>query len=232
MQGKLDSSHSKSTSLVRVVTWFAPDPRRLPRLLLNGQVGSYCPRTDFNRLRGDFAVFAPSLQRVFARRNILDLVVATLVRNGKIGRRREDDVSIHFRVDVAEQASHTNIVKLEALLLSLWPRAEVVGEFLVATDTGPIHVVAYRIAVQEFHRGSGLHHHHVWRKGHLGLVHDRFRCRSVEFLVRDRIDIYRNVFRRLEPLYSDLPFDVSRQTRPCQQERGAAHCYCLNRKSK
>src|SRR5208283_810744 len=99
MQGKFDSSHSKSTSFVRVVNRFALDahffafsPLRFSlllyfftSLLLYGEVGGRPARGHFHRQRGWFPVFAPRLQRVLPGRHVLDFIVAALVRHCKIG---------------------------------------------------------------------------------------------------------------------------------------------------
>ena len=75
-------------------------------LLLHGQIGGRPARGYFNGLRGGLAVLAPGFKGVFSGRDILDFIIAVLVRNGEVGSAGHDDIAGHLRVDIAEQGCH------------------------------------------------------------------------------------------------------------------------------
>src|SRR5215472_392367 len=100
MQGKLDSSHSRSTNLVRL---FKEHPGSRSRLLLDRQLNGGRRAADIHSLRGWLSVLAPSLQRVLSGRNVLDCKVAVLVSDCEIGSRSDDHITRHFRVHIAEE---------------------------------------------------------------------------------------------------------------------------------
>src|SRR5712691_5263904 len=119
-----------------------------PRLLLfDCEVNVCAIAGQVYGLRYRLSLFTPGLEGVLPRRNILDLEVAVLIDHRKVRRRHDNDIPGHLRVDVAEQGGCSRIAKLERLFLSLRPSAEVVREFLVAADGGPIDVVADRVAI-------------------------------------------------------------------------------------
>src|SRR5215470_8421324 len=111
MQGKLDSSHSRSTSLVRLFKRKVPGPQFV--LLLDCQFDRRgCP-ADFHGLSRGLAVFAPRLQGVFTGRNVFDLEVAVLVGHRDVRSWNDDDIARHLRMYIAEQGCYTQVVELE-----------------------------------------------------------------------------------------------------------------------
>src|SRR5713101_7468301 len=131
MQGKFDSSHSISTSLVRVVTRC---PGSLSRLLLDSQLCCRCCRADIHCLRGWFTIFAPGLQRILSSWDILDFEIAVLVGHSKIRRRHNDDISGHFGMYIAQERSRAEVMELERFLLTLRPSPEIVRKLFVSAD--------------------------------------------------------------------------------------------------
>src|SRR5205085_8637115 len=101
-------------------------------LLLDREVNGCCCTAEIHGLCSWLSVFAPGLQRIFSGRNVFDLKIAFLVGHSKIRRGDNDDVARHFRMDVAEQRSHTEIIELERFLLALRPSAEIMRELFVS----------------------------------------------------------------------------------------------------
>src|SRR5579871_278914 len=125
--------------------WCGSPSARVPclfRLLLNRQFDRGAGGRNVHSLCRRLTVFAPGLERVLSRGDVLDFEVAVFVRHRKVGRWNNNDIARHFRVHIAKQGSHTKVVELERLLIALRPRAEVVRQLLVAADGWPVDVVA------------------------------------------------------------------------------------------
>src|SRR5271166_509237 len=93
---------------------------------------------------------------VLAVGNIFDFVVPAGISLGKVGRRADNDVARHLRVNIAQQRYHAGVIELEGALLALGPGAKVVGKFLIAANGGPENIVLDGVAVQELDRCSHL----------------------------------------------------------------------------
>src|SRR5271167_392358 len=187
MHGKLVLSHSRSTFfLVKRLSinslcrrrarrrWLRkgrrPDrPRSL--LLREGKV-RLASAGDVHRFRLWLHAFMPGDDVVLAVGNVLDLVVPAGVSLRKVGRRADNDVARHLRMNVAKQRHYAGVVELEGTLLALRPGAKIVSKFFVATDRWPEDVVLYVVAVQELDRCPNLNDHNVRVEHQALLVHD------------------------------------------------------------
>src|SRR6266566_4890531 len=190
---------------------------RVPNLLLlNREVNRGGCTAQIHSLRCRFAVFAPCLQRILARGNILDFEIAVFVGHSKIWRGNNHNVAGHFGMDVAKERSCAEVIELERFLLALRPSAEIVGELFDSADRWPIHVMADRVTVQEINRGSLVHGDHMRNERHFPLVDHDVVFWRIEFLVGNRIHVDSDVFCRLDPLHADLSFDFIGPACPCQ----------------
>src|SRR5579864_713981 len=205
-------------------------PGSLSRLLLNRQFYSCTSSGDFHCLSGWLAFFAPRLQGVLTRGNVLDLEIAIFVGYGKVGSEDDDYIAGHFGVYVAKKRSRTEIVELEWLLISLRPSAEIVRELLVAADRRPVHVVADRVAVQEVHSSTLLHGNDMRDERHFALVDHHMFARGIELLVCDYIHVYRDILGGFDPLYAHFTLDIIGANRANQAQRKTCchHCFCCD----
>src|SRR5579862_1365267 len=101
------------------------------------------------------------------------------------------------------------IVKLERLSLALWPRPQVVREFLVAADGWPVHVVRNGIAIQKIYRRSLYNGRYLRHKGHLPLINRHVLRRRIKLLSGYRIHVHNNVSGQLQALYRHLAFHIT-----------------------
>src|SRR5271157_4103832 len=97
MQGKFDSSQSRSTSLVGCVanlllrsppfgSLFSEEGKRCGALLGNREVHGGRFSGHGHGLGGRLALFTPGLERVAAGRNVFDLELPLAVGGGEVGR--------------------------------------------------------------------------------------------------------------------------------------------------
>src|SRR5713226_4571979 len=164
------------------------DAPLLATLLAQGKI-RFGIASDINRLRLVLGAFMPRDYGVAAVGNILDLVGSRLIGLSVVRSWRHNDVTRHLRMHVAQQGHSAGVIELEGELLSFWPCAEVMTEFLVPPDRSPEDVVGNAVAVQEIHRGALLHYHNVRLKHQTLLVHDGLLGGSRKGLARDGIDI-------------------------------------------
>src|SRR5690349_14466724 len=130
MQGKLDSSQSRSTSLVRLFTR-SDSGSFVCLLLLNRQFYRGGSSGYVHGLCRRLAVLAPCFQSVLAGGNVFDFEVAVLIGDREIRSRANDHIARHLRVHVAKQGCYTYVIKLERLLLTLRPGTHVVRQLFV-----------------------------------------------------------------------------------------------------
>src|SRR5579859_104235 len=92
-------------------------------------------------------------------------------------------------MDIAQKRNNAGVVKLEALLLSLGPGAEVVPELLVAADRDPEDVMRDAVAVEKVHSGALLNDNQVRDKHQALLVDDDVLCGCWKGLACNGFDI-------------------------------------------
>src|ERR1035437_2531629 len=74
--------------------------------------------------------FMPRRYGVASIGNVFDLVVAAVVRFGKIRSRADHDISRHVWMDIAEYRDDSGLIEGKGALFTLRPRAEIVSCFL------------------------------------------------------------------------------------------------------
>src|SRR5579862_2484826 len=73
----------------------------------------FAPTRHRNGLGLRLRAFVPDHKRVGPIRNVLDLVVAVVIRLGEVGGRTDNNVSSHLRVHIAEKRHNAGLVEGE-----------------------------------------------------------------------------------------------------------------------
>src|SRR5579864_5972078 len=139
-QPRLEARENESGSDAPSVTAPQLVTRQQP-LLGQSEIGFAAARNR-NWLGLILRAFVPDDESVTSIRNVFDLVAAAVVRLREVRSWRNNQVSRHFRVYVAEQRHDAGLVKGERPLLALGPGAEIVSGFLVGADRCPKDVVS------------------------------------------------------------------------------------------
>src|SRR5579863_1355515 len=156
-----------------------------PRLLGKREI-SFGATRNCDRLRLVLRAFVPDREGVAAVGDVFDFVVAAVIRLGEIRRRTYNNVSRHFRMDIAEHWNDARLVECEGTLFAFRPGSQIVSGLLIRADRGPKDVVLHGIAVQKFYRCALLNGHDVRRKHQSFLIHDRMVLGCGKSLSRDR----------------------------------------------
>src|ERR1700690_750692 len=133
--------------------------------------------------------FMPRAYRVTAVGNVFNFVTAAIVGFGKIGSWGDDNISLHFRMHIAEQRNHAHLIEGIGTLFALGPRSEIVSCFLVAGDRSPKDVVLHVVAIQELNGCALLHRHNVRSKDESLLIHNRVLFGSGKRFARNGVDV-------------------------------------------
>jgi hypothetical protein len=105
-----------------------------------------------------------------AFRDVFDVELSRRIHNAVIRSGHDQNVGDHFRVNVAENDVHAELVECLQALLAAWVRAEIES---VSRAGWPKHVVEYWIAITELDGRSRKHGDRLWMETELDLIDNR-----------------------------------------------------------